>query len=206
MGGGVSAAETAMVIESHLRAGATDRAYYVWLETLSPDELKSVSLVYDGAFNHPVRGLFFDWTFKPAEGYAHRIFPRNTASMDKTLQIDFLDFKGAFKHLSQRVRLTPGRYRLSGEVKSESLQTPQGLAFQVYCLTPSGERALDQTAALPQAAQWIVFEKAITIPEVECPDQILRLQSLSGKEAGTILRGQLALDNISIQRLKPLAQ
>ena len=190
-GGGTDPTEVTQVIDNYLRSGATDKAYYVWLDTLSPDELKSVKGVYDGGFNHPVRSMRFDWTFKPAKGYAYRIFPRNTASMDKTLQIDFLDFEGNFSHLSQLIRLVPGRYRLSGEVRSENLQPDNNLVFRLYCLSPAGERLVEETNPLPQSGQWIGFEKTVNVPEVECSNQILRLESLATTSGFPLLRGQI---------------
>jgi hypothetical protein len=74
--------EIAGVVNHYLWLGDTDRAYAAWLSSLSKEELKDVKRIYDGGFRHPVRGLRFDWTVRPAEGltyseFIHRLAEKN---------------------------------------------------------------------------------------------------------------------------------
>jgi len=197
--------EIAGVINHYLRSGDTDRAYAAWLSSLREEELKDVKRVYDGGFRHPVRGLRFDWTVKPADGLAYRLFPRNTASMDQTLQLEFQDFAGGVSNLSQILRLRPGRYRLSGEARFDGFASPTGLIIRLYCLDGKNPRALGNTAPLPQSTQWIAFDKSFEVPTEKCVNQILQLESASRLLNSQVTRGMVAIDALSIDVLPPLA-
>jgi hypothetical protein len=197
--------EIAGVVNHYLWLGDTDRAYAAWLSSLSKEELKDVKRIYDGGFRHPVRGLRFDWTVRPAEGLTYRLFPRNTASMDQTLQLDFQDFAGGFSNLSQILRLRPGRYRLSGEARFDGFASPTGLIIRLYCLDGKNPRALGNTAPLPQSTQWIAFDKSFEVPTEKCVNQILQLESASRLLNSQVMQGTVAIDALSIDALPPLA-
>ena len=197
--------EIANVINYYLQAGDTDRAYAAWLSSLSEEELKDVKRIYDGGFRHPVRGLSFDWTVRPADGLAFRQFPRNTASMDQTLQLEFQDFAGGVSNLSQILNLRPGRYRLSGEVRFEGFASPTGLVFRLYCLDGGSPKALDETAPLPQSTQWISFDKSFEVPTEKCVNQILQLESKTRLLNSQVTRGMIAIDAVTIDSLPALA-
>lgn len=197
--------ELALLIARYMRDGAVDKAYATWLSSLSPAELQQVRLIYDGGFSQPVRSLSFDWTVTPVKGLGHRLFPRNTASMDQSLQLDFQGVEGSFANLSQVLRLKPGRYRLSGEVRFDGFQSPSGVVFRLHCMAGGKLTPLDETAPLPQSSQWMSFERGFAVPPKDCPDQLLRLESRAQAESGQFMRGQIALDNLAVDRLPELA-
>lgn len=204
-GASVEDGEVRDLIDYHLKKGATDQAYASWLSSLSESEMKDVRRVYDGGFTHPPRGLRFDWTVTPAPGLTFRLFPRNTASSDQTLQLSFQDFSGTISNLSQILRLRPGRYRISGETRFEDFASPGGLVFRLYCLDGTATKPLDETPPLPQSGQWIDFEKVVVIPSENCDNQTLRLESRTRLDNQQITRGLVALDAIRIDSLPPLA-
>lgn len=205
MGGNVEVAETREIIDHYLTSGDVDRGYAAWLSGLGDDELRDVRRIYDGGFAHPLKGLRFDWTLTPADGLTYRLFPRNTASMDQTLQLDFADFAGTFANLSQVLRLRPGRYRLSGEVRFENFASPTGIVFRIACLGDAVSPPLAETNPLPQSTQWIGFDKTFEIPDAACTSQVLQLESKARLENSQVTRGMVAIDNISIDRLPALA-
>lgn len=205
LGAAVDPAELAAVIDFHLRQGDVDKAYGIWLSSLTADELKAVKRVYDGGFAHEIRSLRFDWTVKPGEGFSYRTFPRNTASMDQTLQIDFNGFVGGFANLSQMLRLGAARYKLTGEARFEAFQSPTSLVFRIYCVTKGASRLVDETQPLPQSTQWIAFEKAFRVPAEGCEAQLLQLESKAKPEGAQATQGQVAVDNIQIEKLPDLA-
>ena len=194
------------IINYYLQIGDVDRAYAAWLSSLGDDELRDVKGVYDGGFSHPVRSLHFDWTVRPSQGLTYRLFPRNTASMDQTLQIDFQDYAGNFSNLSQILRLRPGRFTFSGEVRFEDFASPTSLVFRLYCLDGKTLKALDETSPLPQSTQWISFEKTIDVPSKGCQNQLLQLESKSRLENEQITYGLVAIDALAIDKLPDLAQ
>lgn len=205
LGAGVDPGELAALIDFHLRQGGIDKAYGIWLASLSPEELKAVRRVYDGGFDHEIRSLRFDWTVTPEEGLSYRTFPRNTASLNQTLQIDFKNFAGGFANLSQMLRLGPARYKLSGEARFEAFQSPTSLVFRVYCGSGGASELIEETPALPQSTQWIAFESAFQVPSDGCNTQLLRLESKITPESAQLTRGQVAIDNIQIEKLPELA-
>lgn len=204
-GAAVDPAELASIIDFHLSNGDQDKAYAIWLSSLSEAELKDVRLVYDGGFAHPVRSLRFDWTVKPEDGFAYRTFPRNTASMDQSLQIELNSFRGHFENLSQLLRLTPGRYRISGEARFEAFQSATGLVFRLYCVDGGKSALLEETPALPQSSQWVAFEKTFAVPKGACGGQLLRLETKTKPSDDLLISGQVAIDNVQIERLPQLA-
>lgn len=205
LGAAVSADELRLLIEHYMNSGEIDAAYAVWLSSLGADELDRVRLVYDGDFDKDVRSLRFDWTVAPVEGFSYRRFPRNTASMDMALQLDFLDVPGGFANLSQILRLRPGRYRIRGEVRFEDYRSPAGAVFRVHCLQNGKLSRLDETGALPQSAQWVGFERIFSVPVSGCQDQLLRLESLADAKTAGTTTGLMAVDNITIDSLPALA-
>lgn len=205
IGAPVEDSEVSGVIEAYLRAGDIDKAYAVWLSSLNEDELRDVKRIYDGGFAHPIRNLKFDWTVRPADGLIYRLFPRNTASMDQALQIDFVDFKGTVSSPSQLLRLRPGRYRLGGEVRFDSFDSPAGLVFRLYCLDAGKPREIKATAPLPQSSQWMAFDQAFDIPESACPAQVLQLESQFRLNNSQFTRGTVELDSLVIDIMAGLA-
>lgn len=205
MGTVLSTAELAHLISHYLKAGEMDAAYGAWLSSLSPDELGRVKLVYDGGFAGEVRGLGFDWTIRPAKGLSYRLFPRNTASMDMSLQFDFVEVRERFAHLSQILRLRTGRYRIAGEARGESIQPITEFHFIIHCLAAGQRTILAETSPLPQSSQWIQFESTFTVPPTGCGDQVLSLESRKSAGPEKISRGRLALDAIVIERLTDIA-
>ena len=205
MGTPPDATELDLLIGHYLKGGEIDAAYAAWLSSLTAEELERVKLVYDGGFEGEIRNLGFDWTIKPAKGLSPRVFPRNTASMDRTLQLDFVDFGGDFANLSQNLRLRPGRYRLKGEARIEAIQPLTEFHFRINCLDAGKRSLLDETSNLPQSNQWMPFEKTFTVPPTGCTDQVLSLESRKGAGGARISRGQLALDGIAIDSLPELA-
>ena len=205
LGAPVDPSELVAVIDFHLARGDMDKAYAIWLSSLSEAELKDVKRVYDGGFAQDIRSLRFDWTVKPAEGLTYRTFPRNTASMDQTLQIDFKNFAGGFDNLSQMLRLGSGRYRLTGEARFEAFQSPSSLGFRIYCVSQAQTRLIDETQPLPKSTQWIAFEKTFSVPGEACEAQILQLESKTKPDDAQLTQGQVAVDNIQIEKLPDLA-
>ena len=197
--------ELRLLIDSYIKKNDIDRAYAVWLSSLNDDEVKKVKLVYDGRFDEEVRSLDFDWTVTPSASFTWRRFPRSTASMDQTLQISFQEFEGSFRNVSQILRLRPGRHRLSGEVKFEGFQSLSGIVFRLYCRNGSQLAPASETAPLPESAQWILFEHDFVVPDADCPNQLLRLETQRSQDATQSTRGLLALDNLTIEVLQPLA-
>jgi hypothetical protein len=199
-------AELALLVDHYLKAGDTAKAHTIWLSSLNKAELDRVKLIYDGGFEGDIRNLLFDWTVQPESGFTHRTFPRNTSSMDMSLNLEFQGFGGAFHHLSQIILLRPGRYRLTGESRFEAFQSPGGLVFRFYCLSSAGRNLIAETAVLPQSSQWTAFEKPFDIPAEDCTSQILRLESRElDKNLGEI-QGKIALDNLAIAYLPGLVE
>lgn len=203
-GGAEDPRELARLVDYYLKSGEVDRAYAAWLSSLSDGELNEVKRIYDGDFKFPPRSLQFDWTIAPAEGLSFRRFPRNTSNLDQTLQLEFAGVQGSFDSLSQILRLGPGRYRISGETSFGNFAQRAEFRFRLYCLVDGKPKPLDETQALPQSTQWMSFASEFAVPAGECPHQLLRLEGKASDPDGNGLRGVLALDKITIDRIPDL--
>jgi hypothetical protein len=99
------------------------------------------------------------------------------------------------------LRLRPGRYRLSGEVRFDGFESASGMVFRLHCLNNGKLNVLEETGPLPQSGQWISFEKTFSVPAADCLDQLLRLESQGGGGSNVVVSGQVAFDNIAIDTL-----
>ena len=77
--------------------------------------------------------------------------------------------------------------------------------FRLYCRNGAQPAFVDETATLPESGQWILFEHDFIVPEADCPDQLLRLESQRSQDATQNMRGLIALDSLAIEVLPPLA-
>lgn len=203
-GGAEDPRELARLIDYYVKSGDIDRGYAAWLSSLSDGEMSDVRRIYDGDFKYQPKSLQFDWTIKPAEGFSFRRFPRNTSNLDQTLQLEFAGARGPFDNLSQILRLSPGRYRLSGEAHFGNFDQRSDFKFHLYCLAKGNSKPLDETPALPQSTQWMSFAADFSVTAGDCPHQLLRLEAKAVDPNGNGLRGVLALDKIAIDRIPDL--
>jgi hypothetical protein len=189
-------AELRVILNALLRQSLPDRAYFVWLNTLSTDDLKSANLIFDGEFDRTSDNQFFDWTIlkRPTARIAMVARPGGVA--DKMLNLQFLNDVGPFRHVQQYVRLQPGHFRLTFEQMAVNLQTESGLMWTMRCL--KDKALLGSSRPLETSGPWneSVFE--FEVPASTCDTQVLTLESATRSVLDMKISGQMAFDRFVI--------
>jgi len=106
--------------------GLTAEAYIVWLNALTPDQRQGLGLLYDGGFELEPGGWGFDWHLRSG---SHVFVDRERthgSQGNKSLHLVFERGDDPFDGVSQVLFLVPGTYRLSGNVRTDSLRTQGG--------------------------------------------------------------------------------
>ena len=111
-----------------IRGGQYDSAYYVWLQTLTEEQLSTLPPVYNGGFEQKLTGAPFDWLINAQAGVEAGIEHADGKRMGKVLWLRFMGDRVQPKQVSQFVRLTPGTYLLSGDYRFREFVSSRGLA------------------------------------------------------------------------------
>ena len=192
--------EVRALIVRLLADGNHDKAYYVWLDNLPAQDLKKTGLVFDGGFESSSRDLVFDWTFHKRKNVDARIISKRNSQADNALRIDFAKTASPFSDVSQTLYLTPGNYRLEGEVKTENLQNEKGLAWKILCLNEA-KQFLGATARHRGTTDWSSFAVDFAVPPDSCVMQRLVLVLDAKSALDQNISGRIWYDNLKISSL-----
>jgi hypothetical protein len=176
-----------------------DSAYFVWLDFLSPDDLRKVGLLYDGDFNLRPRNLFFDWNIVPTRNAEIGVASRPGSGSDLALKLNFSNSKGFFSNVFQVLHLAEGEYSLQAEVRAEKLETPGGLMWQVSCIESNA--VLAHGPKLNTVGPWMPFGFSFRVPAENCATQYLALVSASSAVLDQVISGQIYYDSFKLERM-----
>ena len=111
----------------------------------------------------------------------------------------FSAFEGPGVHLSQRLLLQPGRFRLTGQVRLDDLESKGGVRWQLLC--PDRRPALlAATEPFMGSADWTAFAVELEVP-ADCESQILRLVTAGEYDFERKLHGVIWFDDMRIARV-----
>jgi tetratricopeptide (TPR) repeat protein len=179
-------------------------AYMVWLNSLIPDQMAVLGQIYDGGFEQTRFEQGFDWhiaTRKGLEVDAHSLFGGRKG---KALQITFHGEPIRGIIAEQPLFLFPGRYRLSGQVKTDSIQTANGLVWSISCA--DGEKAvLAETERFVGTNQWRSFSTPFSVPAGRCAGQRLSLHAKGTAPQDFRIRGEAWFDDLAITWLSAVS-
>jgi len=192
----LQSAELRVTLNALLRQSFADRAYFVWLNTLSRDDLNVAGRVYDGEFTRVSDNQFFDWTILKRPTARIGVVPRPGDAADNMLSLKFYNDVGLFRHVQQYVRLQPGRFQLSFEQMASDLQTEAGLFWAIRCL--KSKSLLGNSKALKTSGPWIASNFAFEVPAQNCDTQVLSLESATRSTLDMKVNGQIAYDRFVI--------
>ncbi len=188
-------------LRSYLQAlidtDAIQLAYSVWTQSLAPEARPTSGEVYNGDFELPVEGLPFDWNFREVRGATINVAPNWGGS--RALRVEFHNTRVPFRHVFQLTLLEPGSYRLTGSVRTDSLQNERGLQWIVICGTGDQEK-LGETNLLKGTGPWRDFETLFSVPNRDdCRTQLLRLELAARIPAEQKVSGEAWFDDIAIE-------
>ncbi len=175
-------------------------AYLAWLGGLNERQVKVLGAIYNGGFEAPFTGIGFDWRAPPVRGVTVEAIPTYGVRGDKALHVSFNGQRVRFRHVFQSLLLEPGRYRLQGRARVDSLQTERGLLWTVRCAPE--EPLLAQSERFVGSDEWRTFAFEFVVPETGCPAQLLRLELDGRAELDFEVEGGIWFDDLGAVRLE----
>lgn len=173
-------------------------AYFVWLDGVSRRGFGALAMLFNGDFERPLSNAGFGWRRRRGDGFSMVAAPRPSGNSRRALRVRFEQPMRGFRHVFQYLMLAPGRYRLSGIVRTQRLRDVAGLHWALHCAPESGD-ALMTTRKFVGEMNWQLFNTEFVVPERGCSVQLLSLRALDPDE--TIARGELWFDDMRVKSL-----
>lgn len=182
-----------------MKDGQIAEAYVAWVNGLSPTERAHLGLVHDGGFELEPSNWGFGWRVRGTRtAQVNRARTLGTEG-DRSLSLRFDRHEGRFGEVAQTLFLDPARYRLTGRVRTDSLETKGGLKWVVRCLQPE-PRVLAESERFLGANEWRDFGLELDVPET-CRLQELHLVSAGTRAFEHQMSGSAWFDRMAIRRL-----
>lgn len=170
-----------------------ERLWNEWI-ALTPDA-DPRSTIREGNFETLRFPPPFAWTLYPSEGvYSEQ--SQSPAGPGKALYISYEGERGV-GFAQQSLKLTPGRYRLSGRSFGDEPVKPDQIALFIGCGSFANATVLEKLFLVPEAGQWKSFAVSFTI-RPECALQQLRI---IGELGDFRTRAALWIDDLTIKRI-----
>jgi hypothetical protein len=195
----VSEPERRAYVERLMKDGQIAEAYVAWVNGLSPAQRAHLGLVHDGGFELEPSNWGFDWRIRGSR--TARVEPARTfgADRERALHLRFDRHEGQFQNVAQTLFLDPARYRLTGRVRTDSLETKGGLKWVVRCLLPD-PALLGESERFLGVNEWRDFAIEFDVPGT-CTLQELRLVSAGNRAFEHQMNGSTWFDRMAIRRL-----
>ena len=173
-------------------------SYIAWLNSLGRGSLGTVGNLFNGSFELPMSNLGFDWIADPVPQVQLTVASTYGATGGKALRVSFAGPRVHYRHLYQNMLLGAGAYVVQGRARPDGLQAAQGLQWTVYCL--AGKEPLGTSERFVGTDQWRRFSFTFTVPERDCPVQVMRLE-LAGRVALDFeAKGAVWFDDLSVDQ------
>ena len=196
----LSRTERVLFVRHLLQNERWNEANFIWLSGLDEQKLELSGLIFDGGFEGSDFNSGFDWQIGRSKGM--RINTSNTtgAKGRRALRVLFNNKKINFRHVSQRLTLSPGNYILDYRYRLNRLKNPEGLSWRIRCI--GGEKRSDpvfESIALKGRSAWEEISAKFTVP-TNCPVQLIRLEASSRFAHKHTFNGSIWFDDINIKR------
>ena len=176
-----------------------DQALSIWYGFLPQEQLHGLKFVYNGRFELPINDVPFNWTIGRDVEASVKVEPISDKSGRNGLRVGFSGRRTEFKHFYQFLALTPGKYKLTGNFKSEDFQHARGLIWRVYC-GPSATQLIGQTSNLKDGSHWRRFDTTFEVPSDRCTAQRLQLELDARIPSEQLTSGAAWFDDIAISK------
>lgn len=192
--------ERKIYLDHLLRTGIWEDAYFVWLNGLNAGELSVLGNINDGGFEREISDEGFGWRPATGNGFTVLTEPTYGCTGAKALHITFLERPSQTRLAVQYLMLDPGKYRLQGKVRLESLAAGKGLQWKVACV--SGKKATELTSSehFLGSDHWKGFVSDLNVPE-QCNAQMLSLEIDPAEDSLSDFGGEAWFDDLAIIRL-----
>lgn len=162
---------------------------------VSPQEGRGAP--FDGGFERDPHGFGLGWRVGRIPGaivgYAAA---RGSVDGGRALTVRFMDQRVPFAHVQQRLLLSEGTYRLSGEARADGLRTRRGLRWEVTC--DGRSEPLGTSPLIVGSHGWQGWTAGFSVPP-GCPSQwlVLRLAAVGPSEQ--MAGGAVAFDGLRVE-------
>jgi tetratricopeptide (TPR) repeat protein len=186
------------------REGRITEAYIDWINGFSRERRAELGLIHDGGFELEPTNWGFDWQMRTRQGVI--IDRARTYGIDgnKALHLLFDGYDRRFLDISQLLFLDPGPYRLTGRVRTDSLETQGGLKWVVRCVLPETQD-LGETERFLGTNQWRDFDIEFRVP-LDCGLQEIRLESTGKRAFEHRITGGAWFDRMAVRKTPDLAK
>lgn len=175
-------------------------AYEAWKNGLNERQSLELRNLYNGGFELPPTGVGFDWRIAAPRGVQVETTSTYGARGERALHVSFDGQRVRFNHVQQYLLLEPGRYRLQGRVRPDSLRAERGLRWMLRCVAEGPPLA--ESERFLGSDEWRTFTVEFAVPEKGCPAQVLRLQLEGRAELDFEAQGGIWFDDLSIAALE----
>lgn len=174
------------------------QAYVSWAGLIPMAQRSYLGNVFDGGFEIPQDEQLgqFAWSTKPIKGASMYWASDAGQSGANAFFVEFEGIRTKFANLQQLLALPAGKWRLNFKAKANRLDSSRGLVWQIRCLNDN--QPLAESEPMRGMFNWKPMQLDFVVPE-QCAGQSLTLMIPARIQAETLVRGQLWLDDVSIE-------
>ena len=182
-----------------MKDGMISEAYIEWVNAQSQTQRAQLGLLHDGGFELEPTNWGFDWQIRKSPRAL--IDRARTYGIDgeKALHVLFDRQERRFADVSQALFLDPGFYRLTGRVRTDSLESQGGLKWTLRCLLPEAVDLAESERFLG-SNEWRDFAVDFQVPG-SCTLQEIRLVSAGQRPFEYKMTGGAWFDRMAIRRV-----
>jgi hypothetical protein len=177
-------------------------AYYTWLQFLPPEQLYSISYLYNADFEWPPTGLPFDWTFSEGPGFTIQI-ERPDPQAEHALVVKFTGGRIGEFGIKQLLMLAPGKYQFRGKYTGD-VSSERGLLWRVTCYDSKATPLVESPPVNGSSSDWSALEVSFVVPD-DCPAQSIELTLGARSISERFASGSISFADLNIAR-EPTAQ
>ena len=176
------------------------QAYVSWTNLIPKSQRAYLGNLFDGGFEIPQEEQQgqFAWSTPPIKG-ARMYWARGGGQKsENAFYVEFEGIRTPFSNLQQVLTLPAGKWQLKFRAKANRLDTSRGLVWRVSCLNDSS--TLAESQPMRGLFNWKPMQLDFEVP-ARCTGQRLTLTIPARIDAETLIRGELWLDDVSIEAL-----
>ncbi|MBK5965660.1 hypothetical protein CCR95_16610 [Thiocystis minor] len=181
------------------KEGELTEAYLAWVNGLNATERSQLGMINNGSFELEPSNSGFDWHIAQTANVTVETAKTYDVHGNRALHLIFKHREGRFAHVYQPLFLNAATYRLTGKVRTDSLESLGGLQWRIQCTTPS-VNTLGNSERFLGSGDWRTFTVEFQVPDT-CTAQEIRLVSAGSKAFEHKITGGAWFDAMVLRRI-----